>query len=125
MAYDNVIQYGATYEFGIKSADAPVIPGMNVTKIQVGYAPEVNVKSQNGEGKTDSRVVDKPEDFDIRVKVTGRITDLDAFASTAANFTWRSRYFVIDGKSEPRERGAYVEADCDAESNVLIEGPAS
>ena len=124
MPFDSVIQYGETYEFGVKSSDAPTIAGLNVTKISVQSMPEVVAKSQNGEGKTDSKVVDDPAKFDIKVKVTGRITDLEAFQDSAADFTWRGRYFVIEGKDEPRDKGAYVEASMDAESNYLVEGPA-
>ena len=122
----NTIQYGASYEFGVNSSDAPSVPGLNVTKISVKDAPEVFAKSQNGEGKTDSITVDQPDKFDFEVTVSGRIFDLAAYRGSGSGaFSWRDRYFVVNGREEPRDRGAYVEGQVGAISTVLVTGPAS
>ena len=86
MAFDNVTQYRATYEYGVKNSDAPVVAGMSVSKVSIKDMPEVYVKSQNGEGKTDSIVADKPDKFDFEVTVTGRISDLDAFRARTQSY---------------------------------------
>ena len=122
----NTIQYGANYEFGVNADDAPVVAGMNVIKIQVKDAPEVFAKSQNGEGKTDSITVDKPDRFDFDVTVTGRISDIAAYRGDSSGaFSWRDRYFVVQGRTEPRDRGQYVEGEVTAVSTILVTGPAS
>ncbi len=116
----NVLQHGAVYEFGITDADAPVINGMKVRRLELKFAPEVAAKSQNGEGLSDSLTIAKPDKFQIMATASGVINDLASFQNVAATFTFRDRFFVIMSKTEPRQKGEYVEASVEATSDPLI-----
>lgn len=125
MAYIRVNQFGAAYLFGLDDASAPVIGGFKAISADVKYESEVNVKSTEGEGHTDSVTISKPEFKKGTITVRGYITDLGAFNSTpGTGFDFDDRFWIIGSTGLPRENGQLVEASVDAESFALVTGPA-
>jgi hypothetical protein len=93
---------------------------MKVRRLELKYTPEVVAKSQNGEGMTDSVTITKPDRFVMTATASGVINDLATYQNSAASFTFRGRFFLITSKTEPRQKGEYVEASVEAESNYLV-----
>ena len=107
-------QFGQTYEFGLNDTDAPTIPGMKVRMLDLTYEPEVNETAQDGEGAVESVTTSKPEKRSIKATATGYISDLTAYRTQTASFTFNGRFYIIGPVKEPRQKGKYVEGSVEA-----------
>lgn len=116
-------QHGQVYEFGITDAQAPVVPGMKVRRIELKSEPEVFAQAQEGEGHTDSVTVTKPDKFMKTATASGYITDLSQYenAAGAGTFNFRGRKYIIRSIAEPRNKGEYVEGSVEAVSFALVQ----
>jgi hypothetical protein len=119
MALVNSNQYGASYVFGVTSADAPAINGAAIRTADVKFEPEVMAQAMDGENHTEAVVVSKPEKRKMTASFTGYCTDASALAA-AADFDWDpgsgSRFWIITNGGNNRTKDQFAEVTIEAVS---------
>lgn len=113
-------QFGQVYEFGLQDADAPVVAGMKVRRIEIQYAAEVTEKANDGEGHVESVTTSKPDKRMASARCVGYIHDIGAYRTASATFTFAGRFYIIESVTEPRQAGKYVEGEVSAYSHAGV-----
>lgn len=129
----NAETHGLQYDFGMLTANAPVITGFNARKADLKFEPEVYQEAQDGEGHAEAIALSDASHRMITGTFTGYI--LATLGTGGANAPGRvnaipntfsftvngvSRFFIIKSMSEPRNKGEFVEVSLEVVSKSLI-----
>jgi len=108
MALDNVNRYGESFEFGVQSADAPVVSGMAVRSIDLMREARVFSEAKDGLGHTNTVVTSKPNYRSVTATIRGYIDNIANYRTANKSFTFRGQKYIIRRIAEPRVSGEYV-----------------
>ena len=114
-------QYGsADYRFGFQDPAAATIAasvGLKPQTLSISSEPEFTAEAKNEDGLTEAFVVaDDKKTFTM----SGYVTDLAAFNTTGASFTFESDFFIVTSKKRDVANNDFQKGELNGVSYPLI-----
>ena len=111
------------YAFGFQTSDAPTIDGFSARNADLVYEAEVYSEAMDGEGfvtaiaRTEAKVSASFGGYLTTNSINDTTSPLENY------FTFLGDFFIIKGLTDPRKKGAFVEATVEAEHYAGVTAP--